>query len=66
MLNQNELSEMGFIPMSHYKIERAFPPEWKLPLNVKSSIYKKLPLYIQVRYEDSHTNSLHSLRVTNQ
>ncbi len=54
MFNTKQLRELGFIPGSNYKLGQAFPKNFELPLSVTPSDWKKLPLYIQVRYEYSN------------
>jgi hypothetical protein len=66
MYNLNELKTLGFIPRSGYKLDRAFPVDFKLPQFISTVGFKKIPLYIQVRYETEVVNAFHELRRSNQ
>jgi hypothetical protein len=65
ILTTNELKSLNFIPNSNYKMGRAFPPEFKLPRFATIDVYKKLPLFIQVRYETSVKLGVHALKASN-
>ena len=66
MYNLNELKTLGFIPPRGYKLGQPFPVDFKLPRFISTVDFKKIPLYIQVRYETEMVNVLHELRRSNQ
>lgn len=61
MFNKNELAELGFIPKSKYKLGKAFPSDFKLPQSVPHEQWRKLPLYIKVRYSLYEVEGIHNL-----
>lgn len=62
MLIRNELIELGFIPKTNYTMGRAFPPGWKLPETIPTNVWKKLPLYINIRYNSIPVDNMHKLK----
>lgn len=63
--NLNELKQLGFIPAKGYKLGHAFPQGFKLPVSITHESFKRLHLYIQVRYELDQVDGKHNLRVSN-
>ena len=61
MFTRNDLAASGFIPKSHYKLGHPFPEGFNLPKEVTDDEFKKIPLYIQVRYSYESTNGSHYL-----
>jgi len=62
MLTVTELKTMGHIPKQNYKMGQGFPKDFQRPLFVVNSVFKKLPLYIQVGYETEMVNGTHKLK----
>ncbi len=61
MFTRNELTKLGFIPKTKYKMGQAFPVGFNLPKQVTDVEFKKIPLYIQVRYAYTSENGIHPL-----
>lgn len=61
MFTVNELKELGFFPKTKYKWGQALPKNFSLPKEITNEQFKKIPLYIQVRYEYSPQNGMHKL-----
>jgi len=51
MLSYIELSRLGYCPKQKYGFGKPFPPGFRLPQSVEHSIWKQMPLQIQVMYE---------------
>lgn len=63
MLTVQQLAQYGFIPKTGYKMGKLFPEGFQLPKEVNNNLWKKLPLFIQVRYAYTPVNDVHTLNV---
>ncbi|NCQ51907.1 hypothetical protein GW796_08445 [archaeon] len=61
MFTRHELAEFGFIPKSHYKLGHPFPEGFSLPKSITNEMFKKIPLYIQIRYSYTPIEGVHTL-----
>lgn len=61
MFTRHELENLGFFPKSKYKWGAVFPKEFKLPEEITNDQFKKIPLYVQVRYEYTPKNGIHKI-----
>lgn len=61
MFTRNELENRGFFPKSKYKWGAAFPKDFQLPKVITNEEFKKIPLYVQVRYEYAPKDGVHRL-----
>lgn len=61
MFTVNELKEKGFFPKTHYSWGSVFPQGFKLPEEITNDEFKRIPLYVKVRYEYYATNGVHKL-----
>jgi hypothetical protein len=62
MLTIKQLVQYGLIPKTGYKMGKSFPEGFELPKEVSNNLWKKLPLFIQVRYEYTPVNGSHSFK----
>jgi hypothetical protein len=62
MITIPQLVSLNLIPKTGYKMGRAFPSGFKPVSSVSNEIWKKLPLYIQVRYEYTPVNGNHTFK----
>lgn len=63
MMSWNELRDKGFIPRTNYRQWGVFPRGFELPKSCFNSDWKRLPLYIQVRYTTDQVANSHILKV---
>ena len=57
-----QLVKFQVIPAKGYKMGQAFPEDFKPVTYVSNELWKKLPLYIQVRYEYTPVDGNHKLK----
>ena len=62
-LSTQELVQNKLIPATGYKLGKAFPKGFQLPKEVNNNLWKKLPLFIQVRYSYTPVNDIHTLNI---
>lgn len=66
MLTHFQLRELGFIPKTSYTVGRAFPEGFLLPETCDNATFKKLPLFINIRYTfPADGNNIHHLKGQN-
>jgi hypothetical protein len=61
MFTRNELTSLGFVPKTKYKMGQPFPEDFSLPKEITNEMFKKIPLYIQIRYSYTPVNNIHFL-----
>lgn len=59
LLSIQQLVSLNLIPKTGYKMGKSFPAGFKPAVSVSNDIWKKLPLFIQVRYEYNPVNGSH-------
>jgi hypothetical protein len=62
LLSIQQLASLNLIPKTGYKMGKAFPVGFKPAASVSNDVWKKLPLFIQVRYEYTPVNDNHTFK----
>lgn len=61
LYTKEELKAKGFFPKTKYNWGAAFPKGFNLPKQITHDDFKKIPLYVKVRYEYYATEGIHKL-----